>query len=188
MFTKEQKIEKLKKELTTKNEVVKKDDELDKLYSDLLETIRLKINGICYPYTTNEKYLQKYKKFLLSNSLEEILSAIDLAADKYLLYKDGQITIESAEDFCKKVFGVLVMQSRPEIDKKISYICGICRNRFNYWDQKIGKIKIKNYVNEMRKLNFNEELILNYLDKIIDKTKVCKHWSGFREIIENYNF
>ena len=82
------------------------------------------------------------KKF----KIEDILKAVDLSAEKYFRFDgNGEITEESAGEFVNKIGGVLYVMNQPVMKQRISYIKGICRNRFQYFDMKVGSIILNKY-------------------------------------------
>lgn len=61
----------------------------------------------------------------------------DVAAGKYLeTDDDGKLTSESVNFAWRKVGAIAKALSRPEAERKLLYIRGICRNRFSYCDDK----------------------------------------------------
>lgn len=61
--------------------------------------------------------------------LAKILDAIDLAADRYLVFEAGKPTVNSVEDVVKKIGGILRLGELEPDEKRLYYIRGIVRNR-----------------------------------------------------------
>lgn len=73
------------------------------------------------------------KEWLRKYSLNSILDAMELAAEKYIqLDAEGNTTAASAEDMLRKVGGILHLNSLPPEQKRLRYIKGILNNRLSY--------------------------------------------------------
>lgn len=87
-------------------------------------------------YRLNDSGLKELKALLTKVSLVQVLDAIE-AAEKYLeTDDDGKLTSESVNFAWRKVGAIAKALSRPEAERKLLYIRGICRNRFSYCDDK----------------------------------------------------
>jgi len=162
--------------------------ELDNLKSDTDEMVVSYIENKIGNFSLNESGQKKIPPLTQKYELADILEAIDLSASKYLRYDNsGSLTQDSVEDFIKKISGILVNQNKPLIDQKASYIKGICRNRFNYWNPQTGSIILNNYIKALRDYGWSEERILEDLEnEVIPKTKESKNWSEWRSLLEKW--
>jgi len=123
--------------------------------------------------TLTETGKNKIKKFINSYGLNEVLTSIDISFDTY--EKDD--SEETANLIFDKIGGILYLRSKTEIDRKISYIKGICRNRFNYFDKAIISIILNKYVESLRKAEWEDDSIIDDLDnEVIPFTKIAKNW------------
>ena len=72
-------------------------------------------------------------------------------------------------------------------EQKLSYIKGICRNRFNYWNDQSGSIILNNYTKALKEYGWSEERILDDLEtELIPKTKEAKSWTDWRNLVEKW--
>ena len=149
---------------------------------DELEKINEYIEKQIYPFATSDSFKGKLKLMIKKFGFNDIVSAIDQAIVKYLRYdKSGCLTQESVNVALSKIGGIATLNNRPEIDLKIAYIKGICKNRFSYWDAQEGAILLNNYVNELRKKGWSEQDIVSDLEgELIPHAKSAKNWSQWR--------
>ncbi|WP_417888223.1 HNH endonuclease [Zunongwangia sp.] len=140
------------------------------------------------PYSLNENGLKSLEKLIKKFPIEDILEAIDIANEKYLVFdEEGNITKESVEEAFDKVGGICALKNMPELKKKMAYIKGICRNRFSYWDNKKGSIILNNYVNALKEADWSDERIIQDLEnEVIPKSIESKNWSQWRGLIEQW--
>lgn len=162
--------------------------ELDNLSSYTDEMVVNYVENKMKPYTFNESGSKKIKVLAKKYNLADILEAVDLSSEKYLSYdKKGDLVHSSVEEFVDKIGGIIVNKNRPPVENKCSYIKGICRKRFNYWDQKQGSIVLNKYVKALREYGWSDERILEDLDQeVIPKTKEVKNWTEWRQLIEKW--
>jgi transcriptional regulator with XRE-family HTH domain len=154
--------------------------------NDVVEMLVDYINSKIAPLSLNENGQQRVVKWLKKFSTEQILDAIDISANQYLQYENGEIEQTSAETFLKKIGGVITVKNMPPIKQKLAYIKGIARNRFSYFDEKTGSIILENYVNELEK-HWEEQQILDDLETEVSKiTKDAKNWTEWRGILEGW--
>ena len=97
------------------------------------------------------------KKF----GLKETLDAIDISINKYM---------KSDNDLClclNKVGGILACSLMSEDERKISYIKGICRNKYSYVPEPRLSIELKKYNEDGYDLDdLKDKLINNKFSKI----------------------
>ena len=162
--------------------------ELDNLKSDTDDMVVSYIENKIDNFSLKESGIKKIPPLTKKYDLADILESIDLSASKYLRYdNEGNLFQESAEEFLNKIGGILVNKNKPPIERKASYIKGICRNRFSYWNPQTGSLVLNNYINALRKYGWSEERILDDLEnEVIPKTKEAKNWSEWRGLIEKW--
>jgi hypothetical protein len=154
--------------------------------NDVVDMITDYINSKITPLSLNESGKQSVAKWLKKFDTEKILDAVDISAKQYLKYDNGELDKESAELFISKIGGVIVVKSLPPVKQKLSYIKGIARNRFSYWDDKKGSIILSNYLNELEK-HYDEEQVLADLENEVSKiTKEAKNWTEWKNTIEKW--
>jgi|WetSurMetagenome_2_1015567.scaffolds.fasta_scaffold71287_1 hypothetical protein len=160
---------------------------LDTLEDDTLgitvDYIESKIPG----FSLNDTGQDNIKKYLQKFSFDDLLDAIDISSKKYLRYIDGALDKSSVEDYISKIGGILTLKNKSQIEQKLAYIKGICRNRFSYFDPKKASILLNDYVQALEKYGWTESQILNDLEnELIAKTKESKNWTVWRDLIEKW--
>lgn len=157
------------------------DNDLNQMVVDYIEekidNISLNANGIKRISSLTKKY-----------EFADILESVDLSAEKYIHYDhDGDVTHESAENFINKIGGILANKNKSPIEQKASYIKGICRNRFGYWNPTTGSIILNQYISALRDHGYGEEEILNDLEnEVMPKTKQARNWTEWKNLIEQW--
>jgi hypothetical protein len=161
---------------------------LEKIDNDLNQMVIEYIEDKIDDFTLNEFGAKTIPPLTKKYDLADILESIDLSAEKYLRYgAEGALIPESAEEFLNKVGGILANKQKPPVEQKASYIKGICRNRFNYWDPKVGSIVLNNYIRALRDYGWSEELIIEDLEnEIIPKAKEARNWSEWKGLLEKW--
>ena len=163
-------------------------NELDRLDEDTSDMVGSYIENTIENFSINDSGSKKVTDLTKKFGLADILESVDISADKYLRYDtNGDFLQESVENFINKIGGILVNKNRPPVEQKLSYIKGICRNNFNYWDDKSGSIILNNYVKALREHGWDEDRILNDLEEeLMTKTKDSKNWSAWRGLVEKW--
>ena len=147
-----------------------------------------RINAKMHPRFVSEDFEKRFANITKKHILHDVLKAIEIASNKYLQFDvDGNVTKESAENFVKKIGGVLHNLNIPAIQQKANYIKGICKNRFTFWDPRKGSILLNNYIKSLKDNNYNEEQIINNLDKeLIPRAKEAKNWTEWNKLLESW--
>lgn len=161
---------------------------LNNLKSDTVNLVVDYINSKIKNFSLNETGMRNIEKLTKKFDLSDILEAIDISESKYLQYDaDDNLVQDSVEHFINKIGGILVLKNRPPVDKELAYIKGICRNRFNYWNNKVGSIILNNYVTALREYGWNAERILDDIQtEVKPKTIECKNWTQWKNLIEGW--
>ncbi|MEO8085378.1 MAG: HNH endonuclease [Bacteroidota bacterium] len=160
---------------------------LEKFDNDINEIISDYINSKIKPLCINENGKKSIAEWLKKFNTEKILDGIDEAA-KYLKYDDdGGIDKKSAEHFISKIPGVIFVKQMPPIKRKLAYIKGIARNRFEYWDDRIGAIILNNYVQALKDYGWDDAQILSDLEnEVMSRTKDSENWNQWKSLIEKW--
>lgn len=160
---------------------------LSSLDNDVLQMLVDYVESKISPYTLNATGRANIQKLIKKHQLEDILDTIDQASEKYLRYEDDKPTQESVETFLGKIGGFLHYKKLPPVQQKLSYIKGIGRNRFSYWDDRAASILLNNYVKALEEADWDEEDILEDLNKEVAKiTKEAKNWSAWKSLLEKW--
>ena len=129
-------------------------------------------------YTLNDNGLRELKKLTRTYLVDEIVAAIRIAAEQYLDFRDGAPTKDSVELAWKKFTGICRMrrleEENPEL-KRLYYIRGIVRNRFEYCNDGIAI----GLLQQAHDLNAS-------ITSLEDFAKSARNWSSWRDGMENY--
>ena len=85
-------------------------------------------------FNLNENGIKGLKRLVRKYDLNEIMTAMKISTEQYLIFAENRPTQESAEVAWKKVGGVCTLRRRDKEnpdEKKLYYIRGILRNRLN---------------------------------------------------------
>ena len=146
------------------------------------------INDIMTTRSLSSKGESDIARLVKKYELNDILKAIDMSADKYLRFdRDNELVGDSASEFIKKIGGILHNMNQPLVQQKASYIKGICRNRFNYFDTRVGSIILNNYIKALKDFGYSDEQVAIDLDKeVMPKAKEMKNWTEFKNLMEGW--
>lgn len=129
-------------------------------------------------FTLNEHGIHCLKKLNKTYSVDEIVSAIRIAADQYLEFQDGKPTKDSVEVTWKKVGGICRMtrldRENPDL-KRLYYIRGILRNRFSYCNE--------GHAMELLRRAHDLNASMSSLEGF---AKTAKNWTAWQDGIEHY--
>lgn len=161
---------------------------LSNLESDTVNLVVEYIDSKIENFSLNETGARNIEKLAKKFDLSDILEAIDISASKYLQYDiENKLIQDSVEQFINKIGGILVLKNKSPVDKELAYVKGICRNRFNYWNNRVGSIILNNYVSALREHGWGEERILNDIQtEVKPKTLECKNWTQWKNFIEGW--
>jgi hypothetical protein len=113
--------------------------------SSLDEDVALRISEfwqkVVPGYSLNSQGMQDMKALSKKYSLDEVLAAMQCAADQYLVFEGDEPTKESVELAWSKVSGICRNKRADKDDpqlKRLFYIRGIVRNRFSYCNERVA--------------------------------------------------
>jgi 5-methylcytosine-specific restriction endonuclease McrA len=142
-------------------------DQLAKYWSE-------KVEG----YSLNENGINGLKRLKRKFEIDEIMSAINIAVEKYIEYKDGNPTQESVDLAWKKVGGICTFKRLEKEDpdgSRLYYIRGILRNRLRYL----------NYPMAIQLLRAAVEANAS-IDSLEEHAKNVRNWSNWCDDITNF--
>lgn len=88
------------------------------------------------PFNLTELGTRDLKKIVREFPLQIVLDAIEISSERYLQRdKDGKLESSSIVIAFEKLGGVCRNLMRPDEDKRLYYIRGICRNRFTHCNE-----------------------------------------------------
>lgn len=129
-------------------------------------------------YTLGAGGIKTLKQLRNRFELGEIMAAMKIAAEHYLVYVEGVPTQESVEEAWRKVGGICLVRRKekenPSI-QRIFYIRGILRNRLSY-------------VNERMALALLEKAVAASatLDSLETHAKTVRNWTQWRTEVEAF--
>lgn len=129
-------------------------------------------------YCLNDNGLKTLRNLLRKYSLEEIMNAICISADKYLkVNKDGKLSEESVDEAWHSV-GVVCYNSKLKKDDpqkaKVYYIRGILKNRFGFTSDKQYFTIIHDLISRGVSLDYVEQL-----------SKQSRNWTDWKSDVED---
>lgn len=155
--------------------------------NDVADMLADYVNSKLMQLSLNESGRANIAELTKKFSADKILDGIEEAAKKYLKYNGEGVDKESAEVFLKKIGGVITVKELPPTKQKLAYIKGICRNRFEYWNDRTGAIILNNYVNALENHGYSDERIAQDLeDEVIPLTKESNNWSQWKNTLEGW--
>ncbi len=129
-------------------------------------------------FSLNENGIKGLKRLKREFELDEIMTAMKIAAEQYLEYADGQPTRESAELAWKKVGGICAIRRRDKenpYEKRLYYIRGILRNRLSYLDEGMALQLLHDA--------FAANASLESLER---HAKLVENWTEWRTAVEDF--
>ncbi len=131
------------------------------------------------PFAVTEHGRKSFVRLIKQFSVSEVLAAIHVSADQYLESDDGKNpTADSVNMAFKKIGGICRLARLDKEDpdlRRMYYIRGIVRNRFNYCDAVIALRLLKQAID----LNAS-------LDSLDDLARSAKSWSAWRSSMQCY--
>lgn len=129
-------------------------------------------------FSLNENGRKGLKSLKRKFDVSEILQAMKVAAEQYVVFSDGKPTHESVELAWKKVGGICVTQKRIKDNPALSriyYIRGILRNRLSY-------------CNDVMALQLLKEAVAlgASIESLEEHSKNVRNWTQWRSEIEDF--
>lgn len=153
-------------------------EELSNLKTDALSKIAELWSRRVEGYSLNDHGMRSLRKLANRFEFQEIMDAIDTAADEYLTYdKEGRLEPKSAEAAWHKVAGICrtrrLERTKPYI-RDLYYIRAVLRNR--------------GYVNERYVMELLENAVQAGadLESMKDLAKRSSSWTRFRDAVEEF--
>jgi len=132
-------------------------------------------------YSLNDSGLKQLKALLEKVPLLQVLDAIE-AVEKHLESgEDGKLTHESVNIAWSKVSSIAKALCKPEAERRLLYIRGICRNRFAYCDEKrcLNLLKYAHEVgidtDELTDIAKTERNWTNWCDEMLRRIDEMEH-------------
>jgi len=119
---------------------------------------------------------KKLSKLVKKYGIVDVLETIDKCYEKYFYSENNEN--ENFNNVFYKIGGFLNLKNKPEYIKDIAYIRGICRNKFNYFNDKYYYV----FINKFYKNNGDLKDLIQSLKK-----GVFANWSSFSNSINEFN-
>lgn len=160
------------------------DSEVDEnVINRLVSYIESKIPGYSIIASDRKKingYVQKY-------SYGAIVEAVKVSAEKYLLYEDDSLTKDSVENFLNKIGGILHNLHLSPVDKEVSHVKSMARQRFGYFNESLGNSLLQRYVEALKFAGYSEDYVLNDLQTEMKNLIFDVHsWTSWKNAVERW--
>lgn len=161
---------------------------LDQLDSEVSDMIVSYIESKITPYNLTETSRANIENLIKKFEASTILKAIDIGVEKYLRYSsNGELSQESAETLLDKIGGIAAVQRMSPLKRKLAYIKGIGRNRFNTWDNRKGAIILNNLIKALQAIRPEEEKVIEFLESHVEPmTKTASNWREWVNEIQQF--
>ena len=129
-------------------------------------------------YSLNAQGLQDLKSMSKRYAIDELLEAIQCAADQYLVFNGDTPTKESVELAWSKVSGICRNKRADKDDpdlKRLFYIRGIVRNRFSYCNEHVALTLLQ----DARARNAS-------IDSLESFAKKARNWTDWRAGMDGF--
>ena len=129
-------------------------------------------------FNLNEHGLKELKSLKRRFEISELLQAMKVATEQYVVFSDGKPTHESVELAWKKVGGICVTQKRAKdnpVLSRVYYIRGILRNRLTY-------------CNDVMALQLLQKAVAlgASIESLEEHSKTVRNWTQWRLEIEEF--
>lgn len=163
----------------------KKESAVLEIKSKIIDLIEQHI----HPYKLNEEDVKVVTAIIATTPVKLIVESIFEAAEKKLVIIGGRATRESVDIFMDALPRFANVKRMTPIDQKVSYIKGICKNRFiAYWDAENGGRVINGYIDVLRNSGWSDDEILVELDtNVIPMTAKMNYWQPWRETFDSWS-
>ncbi|MDU4249043.1 HNH endonuclease [Pseudomonas sp.] len=143
-------------------------DELQSFNEDTVQLIADRIGARLPGHSVNEHGKSIVRKWIKKFTVEEILDALDIAAEKLSTSPDN----EEVNDCFEAIPRICVTRRLPEVKQRILYARGILRRRI--------------YVNESQVMALMNKAVEAGLDveELIEYAKQVRNWTEFRSEME----
>lgn len=131
-------------------------------------------------YKDISSYVEKY-------SIEAIIEAVDISAERYLEFEDGVVTEASAELFLTKIGGILYNKHASLVEQECIHIRSYIKNIFSYCNVTIAKSLLNQYVDALRSINYTDDIIVKDLTgQFTEMTKDCTSWTMWKNTVQSW--
>ena len=146
------------------------------------------VEGRIYPYTLNEKGKATISGLYRSYDLPVLMESIDIGIKQYFKYdNDGTVTQEAVLTFIDKLGGIAYNKALPPIEQQIASIRTSGRSYFGYWDPFRATKYVRDYVDALKRLGWDEKRILDeFANEIRPLFRKCSCWSNWYETLESW--
>lgn len=113
-------------------------------------------------YAIKDHFKLEIKKWVKKYDPDTIFEAIDDAAEKYIQYKDDQVTVESAENYLSKIRGIVFFKSLPPLEQKKNWIKAIASKKYKCQGWMFEDV-LNRYIQAIKIYGPSDEIIMDAL-------------------------
>lgn len=147
-------------------------DSMKEMDSDVVDLVVSEIEEQIPGRTVNDTGRKKVRSWLKKYSFEQIMDAIEKAAEKNL--SGPEINDETAGSFFEAIPKILYVSRLPEEKRLVYYARGIVRRRM-YCNDKVFFILVNGAVDRGMEIS-----------EVIELAKTAKNWTEFRAELEDF--
>ena len=146
------------------------------------------IKDIVSPYEPTEKQIKDIQILAKKYQMDDIFAAIDKSKSVYLKYDENyNFTQESINTFISKIGGILFNGTKSPVENKMYYIRGVCKKRFEDWDDKKGIVILKKYIKILTDNGLNDEAVISNLSSdVLDLTTSAENFSEWISCMDQW--
>lgn len=150
-----------------------------------IETI---VNEKISPYSLNEKGKADISQLTRKYDYNLLLECIDIGIATYFRYDENEhVTKESAENFIKKLGGIVYNKSRSPIDQEIYHLKNKCNKLNTYWNNNEADVIFYNYIVALKNAGYSDNQIIKDLQTEVNHLCNNSHnWSEWSEKMLNW--
>lgn len=155
----------------------------EKAISRLVEYIESRMPGRSITANGRKKingYVQKY-------SYDTIVKAVNISAEQYIVYEGDAVTDDSANNFINKIGGILHNMHLSPVDKEVSHIKSMARQQFGYFNETMGELLMRRYVDALKSAGYSEDNVLEDLQTELKRLVYnSTSWTSWRHAVERW--
>ena len=129
--------------------------------NELIAFIEMRIR----PYSLNESGKVTISNLLRRFPYELLEECVDISYEHYIRRdENGDLIKESVEVFFNKIGGIAYNQSLSPIEKAMAHVLNSAKKNHSYWNSRMAKELLEDYVEMLRIREWSEEKIVDFLD------------------------
>ena len=130
-----------------------------------------------YILTTEERF--EIGKAVHKFGFSTVLSILDDAYYNKIQFDDGQMTLESKNEFMKAISSYAFVKKLVGVEQAIRLAAGYCRSKYGIFCERSTKKDFRDYVDDLRRAGYKDSQI-----ELDLKEEVSRHISSYEEITD----